>query len=114
VSFLIVIVVLLLLMWVLLVRPQRRKQVEQRSMLENVSAGDEILTAGGVYGTVRSVEEDDVRVEIAPGMEIRLAKRAIAAIIPPDGEEGQAEELEAADEEPVHTGARDSDAPNRR
>jgi preprotein translocase subunit YajC len=113
-SFLIVIVVLILLMWVLMVRPQRRKQVRQQSMLENVSDGDEILTAGGVYGTVRSVEDDEILLEIAPGTEVRLAKRAIAAVIPPDEEEGEAEELESAEQEPVHTGAGDSDAQNRR
>lgn len=113
-SFLIVIVVLILLMWVLMVRPQRRKQVQQQSMLDNVAPGDEILTAGGVYGTIRSVEDDEVRLEIAPETEIRLAKRAIAAVIPPEEEVGEAEELEPADEEPVHTGASDSEAPNRR
>ena len=113
-QFLIIIIALIGLMWVLMIRPQRRKQVQQQSMLENVSSGDEILTAGGVYGTVRSVDGDEIRVEIAPGTEIRLAKRAIAAVIPPEVEDGEAEELEAADEEPAHTGASDSEAPNRR
>jgi len=114
VSFLIVIVVLILLMWVLMVRPQRRKQVQQKSMLDHLSDGDEILTAGGVYGTVRGVDGDEIRLEIAPGTQVRVAKRAIAAVIPPDEEEGEAEELEPADEEPVATGASDSDAQNRR
>ena len=113
-SFLIVIVVLILLMWVLMVRPQRRKQVQQKSMLDHLSDGDEILTAGGVYGTVRGVDGDEIRLEIAPGTQVRVAKRAIAAVIPPDEEEGEAEELEPADEEPVATGASDSDAQNRR
>ena len=116
-SFLIVIVVLLLLMWVLMVRPQRRKQVQQRSMLENVNAGDEILTAGGVYGTVRSVEDEAVRIEIAPGTEVRLAKRAIAAVIPPDEpeeEDGHVEELESGEEDAVPAAASDSDPQNRR
>jgi preprotein translocase subunit YajC len=93
VSFLIIIVVLLLLMWVMLVRPQRRKQSYQQDMLQNLSPGDEILTAGGLYGTVRSVDGDDVSVEISPGTEVRLAKRAVAAVIPPESTEGEAEEL---------------------
>ena len=93
-SFLIIIVGLLLVMWVVMVRPQRRKQAQQRDMLENVSEGDEILTAGGFYGTVSAVEGDDLRVEIAPGTEVRVAKRAVAAVIPPEATDGEAEELE--------------------
>ena len=116
-QFLIVIVVLLLLMWVLMVRPQRRKQMQQRSLLEHVADGDEILTAGGVYGTVRGVEDDLVRLEIAPGTEIRVAKRAIAAVIPPEEEEPEAlaaGDEEPVEEEPVHSAAGDSDAEKRR
>lgn len=97
-SFLIIIVVLLLLMWVMLVRPQRRKQAHQQHILDNLAPGEEILTAGGFYGTVRSVEGEDVIVEIAPGTEVRLAKRAVAAVIPPESEEGEAEELEAGED----------------
>jgi preprotein translocase subunit YajC len=113
-GFLIIIVLLFALLWLFMIRPQKRRQLEQRSMLENVAPGDEILTAGGVYGTVRSVEADEIHIEIAPGTEIRLAKRAIAAVIPPDEEESDAEEGEAEDEEPVHAAAGDSDAQNRR
>jgi len=113
-GFLIIIVLLFGALWLFMIRPQKRRQLQQRSMLENVSDGDEILTAGGVYGTVRGVDGDEIRLEIAPGTQVRVAKRAIAAVIPPDVEEGQAEELEPADEEPVATGASDSDAQNRR
>jgi preprotein translocase subunit YajC len=93
VSFLVIIVILLLLMWVMLVRPQRRKQSYQQQMLRELAAGDEILTAGGMYATVRSVDGDDVTVEISPGTEVRLAKRAVAAVIPPETDEGEGEEL---------------------
>jgi len=67
------------LMWLIVVRPQRRKQKMQQSMQSDLAVGDEILTAGGVYGTVTRIDDDDVRVEIAPNVEIRLARRAIAA-----------------------------------
>ena len=49
--------------------------------------GDEILTAGGLYGHVRALgEEDDLVVEIAPGTEVRVARRAVAGIVPPEDE----------------------------
>jgi preprotein translocase subunit YajC len=64
--------------YLLFVRPQRRKQRMQQSMQSELSIGDEVLTAGGVYGTVTRVGDDEVGVEIAPNVEIRLARRAIA------------------------------------
>jgi preprotein translocase subunit YajC len=84
---LLLIVVLAGLAWIFLVRPSKRRQVKQSSMLDNIAPGDEILTAGGFYGFVRAVEDDQLTVEIAPGTNVRVAKRAVAAVIPPDEEE---------------------------
>jgi preprotein translocase subunit YajC len=97
VTFLIVIAVLFALMWLLFIRPQKRRQLVQRQMLEEVETGTEILTAGGLYGTVRAVDGDELTVEIAPGTNVRLARRAVAGVIPPDepGEEDEHEELAA-------------------
>jgi len=81
VGYLIIIVVLFAAMWLFLIRPQRRRQVEQARLQDSIAAGDEILTAGGVYGTVRAIEEDVVRVEIAPGTVIKLDRRAVATVV---------------------------------
>ncbi len=97
-QFLIIIVILLALMWLLLIRPQRRRQQQQAQLLGNVVPGDEILTAGGLYGTVRAVKDDEVALEIAPGTEVRVAKRAVAAIIPPPTEDEELEEGEEPEE----------------
>jgi preprotein translocase subunit YajC len=69
----------LAVMWLVFIRPQRRKQRAQQGMQSDLAVGDEVLTAGGVYGTVTRIGDDDVSVEIAPNVEIRLARRAIAA-----------------------------------
>ena len=74
-------------MWLLLIRPQRRKQQEQQDLLSNLQIGDEIVTAGGIYGTISEVEDGDVTVEIAPGTNVRMAKRAVAAILTDEEEE---------------------------
>jgi preprotein translocase subunit YajC len=96
---------MLLLVYVLLIAPQRRRQQAQRRMLSDVEVDDEILTAGGVYATVREVREDDLTVEIAPGTNIRLDKRAVALVLTEaeeeDEEEEAAEESEEADVEPA-------------
>jgi preprotein translocase subunit YajC len=83
-------------MWLLLIRPQRRKQQEQQDLLSNLQIGDEIVTAGGIYGTVSEVDDDDVTVEIAPGTHVRMAKRAVAGIL---SDEEEDEEYDEEDEE---------------
>ena len=89
------ILVLLALVWVMLIRPQRRRQQEAQRLLQSIGVGKEIVTAGGLYGTVTAIEDDEVRVEIADGIEVRVAKRAVAGVVSEDEndpEEPQPEE----------------------
>lgn len=72
--------------WFLLIRPQRQRQVAHRTMVSALGPGDEVITAGGVFGRVRSITEDHILLEIAPGTEIRLAKEAVATILPKEDE----------------------------
>jgi preprotein translocase subunit YajC len=75
------ILVLLALMWFMLIRPQRRRQAEAQRLVDQLQVGKEIVTAGGLYGTVTEVQDDEVRIEVADGVEVRVAKRAVAAIV---------------------------------
>jgi preprotein translocase subunit YajC len=68
-------------LWFFLIRPQRRRQLEQAQLQDSLAEGDEILTAGGIHGTVRGIEDEVVEVEIAPGTIIRLDRRAVAAVV---------------------------------
>jgi preprotein translocase subunit YajC len=93
VGYLIIIVVLFILMWAFLIRPQRRRQTQQEQMQETLEVGAEILTAGGIHGTVREIEGDVVQVEIAPNTVIRLDRRAVAGVAEePEPEEDLEEE----------------------
>ncbi len=98
-----VVLVLFALFWLLILRPQRRRQAQQSALIQNVEVGDEIVTAGGLFGHVRSVADDELLVEIAPGTSVRIARRAVASIVGPEDEE-EDEELEAG-EEPEHEAA---------
>jgi preprotein translocase subunit YajC len=89
-GFVILVLLLLFVGWLFLVRPQRRRQQIQQSMIDNLRIGDEVLTAGGFFATVREIAEDEVTVELGPGTEARLSKRAIAAVLPPDEQESTA------------------------
>ena len=69
------------LFWFLLIRPQRRRATAHRSLVEALKPGDEVITAGGVFGRVRSMADDHVLLEIAPGTEIRVAKEAVTNVV---------------------------------
>jgi preprotein translocase subunit YajC len=100
VTGLLVVVVLFALFWLLIIRPNRRRQAEQNALIQNVEVGDEIVTAGGLFGHVKSVADDELLVEIAPGTNVRIARRAVAGIVGPEDEEDEetAAELEAGEE----------------
>lgn len=102
---LILLAAMFVLLWVLLIRPQRQRQQKQQDLLSSVAPGDEILTVGGLYGIVQEIDdEDDLVVEVAEGIHVRIARRAIAAVVKPDeadeDEETDGEVLD--DEEPVN------------
>jgi len=71
-------------MWALLIQPQRRRQQKQARLLAELAAGDEVVTLGGLYGRVQSVEDDAVMLEIAPQTSVRVAKSAVAARAAPE------------------------------
>ncbi len=85
--------------WFLLIRPQRRRHAQHMSMVARVSVGDQIVTAGGLYGRVLGVGDENLSVEIAPNTTVRIAKGAIADIVvDSDGtpDAGEPESAEAA------------------
>jgi preprotein translocase subunit YajC len=102
VSYLIILVALFALIWLLLIRPQRRRQMEQARVQDVLEAGDEILTAGGIHGTVRDLDGEIVHVEIAPGTTIRLDRRAVASVDrePEPEEPDETDETEQPEPEP--------------
>jgi preprotein translocase subunit YajC len=81
-GFLLIIVAFAFLYFVL-VRPQKKRQLQAREMLSNLTVGVEVVTAGGIYGRVTELHDDDVMVEIAPQLSVRVARRAIASVLPP-------------------------------
>jgi preprotein translocase subunit YajC len=93
-GWLIVIVALFALFWLLVLRPQRRRQFEQLQMQDSLRIDDEVVTAGGLRGYVRRLDEDVLRVEIAPEVEVRVDRRAVAGVI--RKEEEPEEEAEPA------------------
>jgi preprotein translocase subunit YajC len=83
-GYLIPIIVLFFLLWLLVIRPQRRRQVEQLQMQDELHLDDEVITAGGIHGYVKQLDETVLTIEIAPEVRVRVDRRAVAGKVRPD------------------------------
>jgi preprotein translocase subunit YajC len=63
----------------LIVRPQRRQMAARRALIASIEVGDEVITAGGIYGTVLEVTDTTLLVQVAPGVELTLAREAVSS-----------------------------------
>ena len=95
---LIFIAVMVGLLWLLVIRPQRRRSSELTEMIARLSIGDEIVTAGGMYGHIRRMDEDVLTVEIAPDVTVRIARGAVTGVIRPEDEADLSEAPIGADD----------------
>ena len=75
-------IILIAIMYFLMIRPQMKRQKEHRAMLDKLSKGDEVITNGGIAGTVAEIGENFITVEIASNVQVRLQKGAIASVLP--------------------------------
>jgi preprotein translocase subunit YajC len=92
-----ILVALFAVLWFVMIRPQRARQQQQRQLLDSVEPGDEVLTVGGLYGIVQSIDEEgDLIVEIAEGIHVRMARRSVATVVKPDEADDEAEHDEEA------------------
>jgi preprotein translocase subunit YajC len=82
----------------LLIRPQQRRTRAQQALVNAVQVGDEIMTSGGIFGTVAEIDEDEgtLVVEIAPGTRIKMVRGGIARRLTED--EADEDDYESEDE----------------
>jgi preprotein translocase subunit YajC len=69
-------------LYFLMIRPQMKRQKEQKSMMEALSKGDEIVTAGGIVGKITKVTDGYVVLEVSDGNEMLVQKAAVATLLP--------------------------------
>jgi preprotein translocase subunit YajC len=100
--FVIVLALVLGVMYVMMIRPQRKYQQELRTRVASADVGDDILTNGGIYGTIVAAEGDDIEVEIAKGITVHMTRQGITAVLPPEAQEGHDEEEEDLRERIAH------------
>ena len=68
-------------MWFLMIAPQRKKQKQHQKMLSELRSGDEIITGGGIYGTITNVKDDRFTVRISDGAKIELGKGFVHQVV---------------------------------
>jgi preprotein translocase subunit YajC len=94
------------LLFAMLILPRQREMRRHRDVVDALSVGDEVMTGSGIYGTITELEGDLASLEIAPGVVIKLARRAIASTVTasdPAGETAPAREADPADETELAT-----------
>jgi len=83
---------ILVLFYFMLIRPQNKRRKEHQNLLAGLQKGDEVVTAGGMVGVINKVEDDFVKVQVAPNIEVRVQKSAVGATLP----KGTVKTLDAA------------------
>jgi preprotein translocase subunit YajC len=92
------VLVLVAAFFFLIVLPQRRRMAAHNALMAALTVGDEVITAGGIHGTIRAVEDTTLSLEVAPGVVITIARGAVASLVglPPGPalDEGPVDEID--------------------
>ena len=94
---LIAFVPLLLIFYFMLIRPQQKRMKEHTALIAALDVGDDVLMSSGIYGTVVQIDREMLEVEVADGVELRVARNAVSEIVDYDSDEDDATELTEAD-----------------
>ncbi len=97
-EFLLLPLLLVGLLWVM-GAPQRKMRKEQAALLQSLAPGTDVMTHGGLYGTVVEIDDDVVVLETSPGVTMRWAKRAIATVVTPPADDADESDEDLDDEE---------------
>ena len=83
-SGIIMMVVIFAIFYFIMIRPQQQKMKEHKKMLGAVKKGDEIVTAGGIYGSVEGVNPDTLTVKIAEGVKVKITRSSVGDVVKPE------------------------------
>ena len=90
VTFLISLVLMVAIFYFLLIRPQQRRVRQQRSLVESLRVGDEVITIGGLFGTILEIDDETITLDAGAGTRLRYLKQAVARKFVEEGEDEEA------------------------
>ena len=76
------IVFMIVAFYFLLWRPQQKRTKEHQQLMAGLAKGDDVATSSGIHGRIKSVDEQNVTVEISKGVEVKMHKQAISQVLP--------------------------------
>jgi preprotein translocase subunit YajC len=82
------IVLILVVFYLLFFRPQRRRQQEMTATQSALEIGTEVMLSSGIFGRVTAVDEETLRLEVAPGTTVKVARQAVVRVVQEDAEAG--------------------------
>jgi len=75
-------IIFVLVFYFLLIRPQQKRAKEQRTMMDNLTVGDEVVTAGGIIGRITKLRDRYLSISIAHNIEIMVQRSSVASVLP--------------------------------
>jgi len=94
-------VVMLLLAWLVVILPQQRRVRAHQAVVASLHEGDDVMTTSGILGTINAIDGDVLHVQVAPDVELRMVKGAIASRTGADSTASDADNTEIADDDAV-------------
>lgn len=92
VTFLISLALMVAIFYFLLIRPQQRRARQQRELVNSLAVGDEVVTIGGMFGTIQDMDDESVTLDVGSGTRVRFVKQAVARKFVQEDVEDQEEE----------------------
>ena len=74
-------ILIFVIMYFLILRPQQKRMKEHRNMVQALKRGDQVVTQGGLIGKVTDVKDDEIAVEIAQGVKVRVVRATVAQVV---------------------------------
>ena len=84
-QMMIMMIVIFAIFYFILIRPQQKKMKEHKKLVDELKKGDEVITAGGIYGTVEGLAPDTLTVKIAEGTKVKIIRSSVAGVVTEKG-----------------------------
>jgi preprotein translocase subunit YajC len=97
-------VLILLVFWFLIIRPQRRRQQQLTTTQSSLGVGSEVMLTSGIFGRVASLDDETIRLEIAPGTTVKVSRQAVVRVVEPLPDEPTAGSAGAPTDAPTDAG----------
>jgi preprotein translocase subunit YajC len=88
---------LLLIFYFMLIRPQQKRVKEHAQLIAALEVGDDVLLSSGIYGAVTQIDREMLEVEVAEGVELRVARNAVSEIVDYDADDDGDDDFTDAD-----------------